>query len=154
MGFFRQEYWSGWPSHPPGDCPNLGIEPGSAALQAVSLLLNQQGSPPFHSRCSHCQFRRCNRHGFDPCVGKIPGRRKMRPTSILAWKIPWTEEPGRLQSWLSDWACVHGIQAAMFIWRWQCEIWMTEFEWNQRARRENRIPTYQRLRVENTGECR
>ena len=118
------------------------------------LLLNQQGSPPFHSRCSHCQFRRCNRHGFDPCVGKIPGRRKMRPTSILAWKIPWTEEPGRLQSWLSDWACVHGIQAAMFIWRWQCEIWMTEFEWNQRARRENRIPTYQRLRVENTGECR
>ena len=32
-------------------------------------------------------------------------------SSILAWKIPWTEEPGRLQSkgsksqtWLSNWA--------------------------------------------------
>ena len=29
---------------------------------------------------------------FDPLVGKIPWR------SILAWRIPWTEEPGGLQS--------------------------------------------------------
>ena len=33
-------------------------------------------------------------------------------SSILAWKIPWTEEPGRLQSMGSqrvghDWACMH-----------------------------------------------
>ena len=29
-------------------------------------------------------------------------------SSILAWKSPWTEEPGRLQSMgLHDWACVH-----------------------------------------------
>ena len=29
--------------------------------------------------------------------------------SILAWRIPWTEESGGLQSWtqLSDWACTH-----------------------------------------------
>ena len=28
--------------------------------------------------------------------------------SILAWKSPWTEEPGGLQSMgLHDWACVH-----------------------------------------------
>ena len=32
MGFFRQEYWSGLPSPPPGDLPNPGIEPGSPAL--------------------------------------------------------------------------------------------------------------------------
>ena len=32
----------------------------------------------------------CRRYGFDPWVGKIPWRRK--------WKIPWTEEPGGLQS--------------------------------------------------------
>ena len=25
-------------------------------------------------------------------------RRKWQPTSVFAWKIPWTEEPGRLQS--------------------------------------------------------
>ena len=27
MGFSRQEYWSGLPCPPPGDLPNLGIEP-------------------------------------------------------------------------------------------------------------------------------
>ena len=26
MGFFRQEYWSGLPSSPPGDLPNPGIK--------------------------------------------------------------------------------------------------------------------------------
>ena len=34
MGFSRQEYWSGLPFPSPGDLPNLGIEPGSPALQA------------------------------------------------------------------------------------------------------------------------
>ena len=29
MGFFRQEHWSGLPCLPPGDLPNLGIEPTS-----------------------------------------------------------------------------------------------------------------------------
>ena len=29
-------------------------------------------------------------------------------SSIRAWKSPWTEEPGRLQTMgLQDWACVH-----------------------------------------------
>ena len=36
-GFFRQEYWSGLPSPPPGDLPDPGIEPRSPALQADSL---------------------------------------------------------------------------------------------------------------------
>ena len=35
MGFSRQEFGSGSPS--PGDLPNLGIKPGSPALQADSL---------------------------------------------------------------------------------------------------------------------
>ena len=37
MGFPRQEYWSGLPFPSPGDLPDPGIEPGSAALQADSL---------------------------------------------------------------------------------------------------------------------
>ena len=37
-GFSRQEYCSGLPCPPPGDCPNPGIEPRSPALQADSLL--------------------------------------------------------------------------------------------------------------------
>ena len=38
MGFSRQDYWSGLPFPSPGDLPNPGIEPGSSALQAKSLL--------------------------------------------------------------------------------------------------------------------
>ena len=34
---------------------------------------------------------------FDPRVRKIPWRRATH-SSILAWKIPWVEEPGGLQS--------------------------------------------------------
>ena len=36
--------------------------------------------------------------GWIPGSGKIPWRRKWQPSSILAWKVPWTEEPGGLQS--------------------------------------------------------
>ena len=36
---------------------------------------------------------------FNPCVGKIPWRKGMATHfSILGWRIPWTEEPGGLQS--------------------------------------------------------
>ena len=55
---------------------------------------------------STCQ---CRRLRFDPWVGKIHCSRKRQPTAVfLAWKIPWTDEPGRLssmesqsQTWLS-----------------------------------------------------
>ena len=40
MWFSRKEYWSGFPFPPPGELPNPGIEPGSPALQADSLLLH------------------------------------------------------------------------------------------------------------------
>ena len=46
-----------------------------------------------------CQCRRCKRRGFDPWIRKIPWRMGMAThSSILVWKIPWTEEPGGLQS--------------------------------------------------------
>ena len=37
MRFSRQEYWSGLPFPSPGELPNLGIQPGSPALQADAL---------------------------------------------------------------------------------------------------------------------
>ena len=37
-------------------------------------------------------------HGFDPWVGDPLKEGMAVPSSILAWRIPWTEEPGRLQS--------------------------------------------------------
>ena len=40
----------------------------------------------------------CNAE-FDPWVGKMLQRREMATySSILTWRIPWTEEPGRLYS--------------------------------------------------------
>ena len=36
MGFFRQEYWSGWPCPPPGDLPDPGIEPESLTSPALA----------------------------------------------------------------------------------------------------------------------
>ena len=44
---------------------------------------------------STCQ---CRRPGFNHWVGKIPWRRMITHSSILAWEIPWTEETGWLQS--------------------------------------------------------
>ena len=45
MGFSRQGYWSGLPFPSPSDLPNPGIEPGSPALQADSLLSEPPGKP-------------------------------------------------------------------------------------------------------------
>ena len=45
MEFFRQEYWRGLPSPPPGDLPDPGIKPQSPALQADSLPSELPGMP-------------------------------------------------------------------------------------------------------------
>ena len=59
---------------------------------------------------STCQSRRLRRCGFnleDPLEEEMATH-----SGILAWKIPWTEEPGRLQYMVSqrvghDWAHIH-----------------------------------------------
>ena len=57
---------------------------------------------------------------FSPLVGKIPWRREWLPTCITAWRIPWTEETGRLQSMWSqrvvhDWSNL--AHTRIWIWR-------------------------------------
>ena len=44
---------------------------------------------------SACQ---CRRRGFNPWVWRICGEGMATHSSILAWRIPWTEEAGGLQS--------------------------------------------------------
>ena len=66
-----------------------------------------------------CQCRRLRRCGCDPWVRKIPWSRKWQPIPVfLAWKIPWTEEPGRLQSmgsqrvrhnWVTEQECLQSL---------------------------------------------
>ena len=69
--------------------------------QRISLMtLSQMDFPGGSSgKESACQPRRYGGCGFDPCVGKIPLEEGMATYStILAWRIPWTEDPGGLQS--------------------------------------------------------
>ena len=76
MGFFRQEYWSVFAIH--------------SLLWGIFLT---QGSNPGLLQC---------RQILCPLViaKEVSLERKWQPTpaSVLAWRIPWTEEPGRLQS--------------------------------------------------------
>jgi len=47
-----------------------------------------------------CQCKRSKRHGFDPQDWDDPLEKERAIYSrILAWKIPWTEEPGGLSPW-------------------------------------------------------
>ena len=63
------------------DLLNPGIEPISSALAGGFLTTELLG-----------------RRGFDPWVKKVPLEKETAThPSILAWEIPWTEEPGRLQ---------------------------------------------------------
>ena len=51
MGFSRQEYWSGLPSPPPGDCPDLGMGPASpASLPFAGRFINT--SATWEALCS------------------------------------------------------------------------------------------------------
>ena len=52
MGFSRQEHWSGLPFPSPGDLPDLGIEPGSPAVQADCLLTELGGKVPGYVPCT------------------------------------------------------------------------------------------------------
>ena len=125
MGFSRQEYWIGLPFPSPGDLPNPGIEPGSSASQADAL----PSEPPGKNSSSNVtDFLMRSRHRDTTMwrrrIGEMwlwaRGRQRLLQTpeslgwegplekgmathsSVLAWKIPWTEDPGGLQSMVSE----------------------------------------------------
>ena len=120
MGFSRQEYWSGLPFPPPGDLPDPGIEPWAPvpdccrqtpALQANSLPTEPPGKailwflnifyicyPTLVAQTVKCLPTM--REMWVQSLGwEDPLEKEMAThSSTLAWKIPWMEEPGRLQS--------------------------------------------------------
>ena len=73
MGFSRQEYWSGVP-FPSPSCNLPGGSDGKASARNA-------GDP-----------------GSIPGSGRSLEKEMATHSSILAWRIPWMEEPGRLQS--------------------------------------------------------
>ena len=123
MGFSRQEYWSGFPFPSPGDLPDPGIEPRSPVLQADALPTEPPGKPicmlkgsSFLILSSLWQpaflffffFVPVNLIQNMPAVqetwvqslgGEGPLEKGIATHfNILAWRIPWTKEPGGLQS--------------------------------------------------------
>ena len=99
MGFSRQGYWSALPFPSPGDLPDLGIKPVSCIGRRffTAELPGKWGFPGGASgKETACQCRRKRDEGSIPGLGRSPG--VGNGNSILAWRIPWTEEPGGLQS--------------------------------------------------------
>ena len=62
MGYSRHEYWSGLPFPPPGDLPNLGMEPASPlaspALANGFFTTEPPGKPQSHFIKSMLYFGR------------------------------------------------------------------------------------------------
>ena len=106
MKFSTQEYLSELPFPSPGDLPDPGIKPMSPILQADSLPSESPGNPNIYifNSCSVTYvFPGVRDPGSIPGWGRSPGEdplenRMATHSNILAWRIPWTEEPGGLQS--------------------------------------------------------
>ena len=87
MGFSRQEYWSGLSGPPPGDFPDRRTEPPS--LKYPTLVTGSFPLvPPERPKLNPVTYKK----DYTLSPHKIPH------SSTLAWKIPWTEEPGGLQA--------------------------------------------------------
>ena len=69
----------------------------SSSLKLCCWEDNKENGFPCDSNgtASVCQRRV---HWFNPWARKVPCRRWQSTPNILAWRIPWTEEPGGLQS--------------------------------------------------------
>ena len=98
MEFSRQEYSSGLSFPSPGDLTNPEMEPGSPTLQADFL----PSEPPGNPRQSVLYFKSANAGDIGDLGSNLGSGRSgggmATHSSILAWEILWTEEPGRLQS--------------------------------------------------------
>ena len=77
MGFSRQEYWSGLPFPSPGDLPDPGIKPGSAALEADALTSEPPGKPKSYLRNSQSK-------GDTLIFLSVSCKQKIN----LSWKVP------------------------------------------------------------------
>ena len=132
MELSRQEYWSGLPFPSPGDLPGIKpgdplhpdswgppVETGWTQLslknrhpgcgpplphfnqQFLSYTMYKTDDFPGGPRGKEptCQCRRCR---FDPCVGKIPLRRKWQATSVF---LPGKSHRQRSLMGYSLWGC-------------------------------------------------
>ena len=114
MGILMQEYWSGLPCPPPGDLPNPGIEPESLMSPALAGRFFTTSAtwkaplitftfPHLYSAFLVAQMVKCLSTMQETWVRSLGWEDTLEKemaihSRTIAWKIPWTEEPGRLQS--------------------------------------------------------
>ena len=86
-GLPRQEHWSGLPFPPPGDLPDLGIEPASPALAGICFTTESPGKPLWYFRgllMLHSGGNRGKRLGFrDRRLGLHPALPRIRFKSLF-----------------------------------------------------------------------
>ena len=80
MGLSRREYWSGAPLPSPSDSARSPIFPSGSVVKNLSAIQEPQ------------EMRVRSLSWEDPLEKEIAIH-----SNTIAWKIPWTEEPGRLQ---------------------------------------------------------
>ena len=66
--------------------------------QSNQSILSHHGCVATSGKEPACQCRRHKRHRSDPCREDPLEKETGTHANILAWKAPWTEEPGGLQS--------------------------------------------------------
>ena len=114
MGFSRQEYWSRLSFPPPGHLLDPGIEPTSLALAGgfflplspqgrrhgtiLTRLSAHHGPVGTSGKRAHLPVPETQDVGLIPGLGRSLEEEMATHSSTLAWRIPWAEEPGGLQS--------------------------------------------------------
>ena len=117
MGFSRQEYQNGLPCPPPGDLPNPGTEPASLMspslaggffttsntyyLTPVLDLFDSLESSEWASLVAQLvkNLPAMQETWVQFLYWEYNVEKEMTThCNIIAWRIPWPEEPGRLQS--------------------------------------------------------
>ena len=84
MGFSRQEYWSGFPFPSPRDLPDPGIEPGSPAVQADSLLSEPLAAATAAAKSLQSCPTLCNPIDGSPPGSPFPGVLQARTLEWVA----------------------------------------------------------------------
>ena len=137
VGFSRQEYWISLPLLLQGTFPTQGSNPSLLLLlhgQADSLLL-------CHGSAGKESAHKAGDVGLIPGSGRLLEKEMTTYSSILAWKILWTEEPGGPQSigpqrvghdLTTDHPCTSTTWEAHYILmtkRWLLRIYLHKLQW-------------------------
>ena len=107
----------------PGSIPGSGRSPGegigspipySWASVVAQMVKNLRAMQQTWVRCRGCE---------DPLEDGMAAH--SNHSSVLAWRIPWTEEPGRLQSMETTYQCMKHK-------RWRFNPWVRKMPWKRK----------------------